>query len=118
MRSFIIPGLLIGLSLPSQALALSCGPASFYGVGDGFAGRTTANGERMSPGAMTTAHRSLPFGTRLLVTNQSNGRQVTVRVNDRGPYAGGRVLDLSHGSFSKIAPASQGVANICYRRLA
>lgn len=119
MRFFIIPGLLIGLSLPGpvQAIARACGPASFYGLGDGFAGRTTANGERMNPHAMTTAHRSLPFGTRLLVTNQSNGRQVTVRVNDRGPYAGSRVLDLSSGAFSKLAPASQGVANVCYQRI-
>lgn len=120
MRFFIIPGLLIGLSLPSpvQAIARACGPASFYGLGDGFAGRTTANGERMNPQAMTTAHRSLPFGTRLLVTNQANGRQVTVRVNDRGPAIPGRILDLSSGAFSKLAPASQGVANVCYQRIA
>jgi rare lipoprotein A len=122
MRFFTIPllslALLSAFPLPSQALARVCGRASFYGLGDGFAGRTTASGETMRPSAMTTAHRTLPFGTRLLVTNQSNGRQVVVRVSDRGPFVGDRVLDLSSGAFTQIAPASQGVANVCYRPIA
>jgi rare lipoprotein A len=71
----------------------------------------------MSPEAMTTAHRSLPFGTRLLVTNQNNGKQVVVRVSDRGPFVGGRVLDLSSGAFIRIAPKSSGIASVCYRKL-
>jgi rare lipoprotein A len=114
MRFFLSLALLSFFPLPSHALAQVCGRASFYGLGDDFAGRTTASGETMRPSAMTTAHRTLPFGTRLLVTNRSNGSQIVVRVNDRGPFVGDRVLDLSSGAFTKIAPASQGVANVCY----
>lgn len=91
--------------------------ASFYGKGDSYAWRTMANGQPMDPGANITAHRSLPFGTRLRVTNQNNGKSVVVRVTDRGPYYGGRILDLSHGSFSRIASPSSGVAEVCYTRL-
>jgi len=76
-----------------------------------------ANGQPMDPGANITAHRSLPFGTRLRVTNQNNGKSVVVRVTDRGPFHGGRILDLSHGSFSRIASPSSGVAKVCYTRL-
>lgn len=101
-------------ALPASAAA-SCGPASWYGQGDGFAWRTMANGAPMNPSAMITAHRFLPFGTRLRVTNQHNGRSVVVRVTDRGPYAGGRVLDLSHGAFAVIASPGQGVARVCYQ---
>lgn len=118
MRFFIIPSLLIGLTIPTPASARVCGQASFYGLGDGFAGRTTANGERFNPHGLTTAHRSLPFGTRLLVTNQSTGQSVQVRVNDDGPHVGGRVLDLSYEAFRRIASPGRGVANVCYRRLA
>lgn len=99
-----------------------CGESSFYGTPqDGYgyvSGRLiTANGERFNPGAMTTAHPSLPFGTRLRVTNQDNGKSVIVRVNDRGPYYGGRILDLSTGAFSRIASTSRGVAYVCFSRV-
>ena len=102
------------ITLPMQAQAATCGYASHYGVGDGFHGQTTANGERFDAYRLTTAHPSLPMGTRLRVTNQRNGSSVIVRVNDRGPYHGGRILDLSYGAFGKIAPPSQGEAKICY----
>jgi rare lipoprotein A len=108
---------LAGSATPSVA-ATRCGEASFYGShGDGYAWRRTASGEIFDPGKMTTAHPSLPFGTRILVTNKSNGRSVTVRVTDRGPYAGGRILDLSSGAFARIAPHSSGVAQVCFTRL-
>jgi rare lipoprotein A len=68
----------------------------------------------MDPEANTTAHRSLPFGSLIRVTNNRNGRSIVVTVTDRGPYYGGRVLDLSHGAFSKIAPPSSGIASVCY----
>lgn len=101
----------------SPAIA-ACGQASYYGTsGDGYAWKRTASGESMDPGALTTAHPSLPFGTRLVVRNQSNGREVAVRVNDRGPFYGGRVLDLSPAAFSKIASVSSGTADVCYSRL-
>lgn len=104
----------VGLT-PLQAKATSgCSLASHYGIGDGYHGRTTANGERFNAYGLSVAHRWLPFGTRLRVTNQSNGKSVIVRVNDRGPYVASRDLDLSYGAFSSIASPGQGVANICY----
>lgn len=102
---------------PLQASAASCTRASHYGVGDGYHGRTTANGEVYNAYGTSVAHRHLPFGTRLRVTNQYNGKSVIVRVNDRGPYVGGRDLDLSYGAFSKIASPSSGVVNVCYSRV-
>lgn len=101
---------------PAHA-ASRCGLTSHYGVGDGYAWQTMANGRPMDPGANITAHRSLPLGSRIRVTNQDNGRSVTVTVTDRGPYYGGRILDLSHGAFSRIASPSAGVASVCYTRL-
>lgn len=101
--------------LPFSAKAgQQCGEASYYGYRDGYAWKTTANGEVMNPSLMTTAHRSLPFGTRLLVTNQRNGKSIIVKVNDRGPFIAGRVLDLSYGAFGKISAVSRGVTKICY----
>ena len=79
------------------------GQASWYGVGDGFQGRKTASGERFNTHAFTAAHRTLPFGTKVKVTNLNNGRSVFVRITDRGPYAGkNRIIDLSHAAKSAI----------------
>jgi rare lipoprotein A len=86
------------------------GFASFYGLE--CANRPTANGERFDPGAMTAAHRTLPFGTRVRVTNLENGRQVVVRINDRGPYRKGRVLDLSRAAARKLGFVDDGVAHV------
>jgi rare lipoprotein A len=103
---------------PLQAKAASgCTLASHYGVGDSYHGQIAANGERYNAYGKSVAHRWLPFGTRLRVTNQSNGRSVIVRVNDRGPYIAGRDLDLSYGAFSSIASPSQGVTRVCYSRV-
>jgi peptidoglycan lytic transglycosylase len=71
------------------------GIASVYANGDGHAWSKTANGERVNPNALTAAHKSLPFGTRVTVTNKRNGRSVTVRINDRGPFVRGRIIDLT-----------------------
>lgn len=95
----------------------SCGYASHYGHGDGFAWQTMANGRPMDPDAMTSAHPSLPMGTRIRVTNSSNGKSVNLVISDRGPYHGGRILDLSSGAFSRIASLKQGIARICMTRL-
>lgn len=86
---------------------LITGRVSWYGKR--FAGRKTANGERFDPKAMTMAHRQLPFGTRVRVTNPGNGRSVVVRVNDRGPYVGARVADLSHAAAREIGMVHDGV---------
>ena len=83
--------------------------------GPGFAGRLTASGERFDPSALTCAHRTLPFGTRLEVTNLENGRSVVVRVNDRGPYAHGRLLDLSAEAARRLGMRSSGTARVRVR---
>ena len=85
---------------------IGSGKASYYG--SGFAGRPTASGERFNPSALTAAHRTLPFGTRIKVTNASNGRSVIVRINDRGPFHDGRVIDLSREAARRIGLIQQG----------
>jgi rare lipoprotein A len=107
----------VGLAPLQVKAASGCSLASHYGIGDGYHGQTTANGERYNAYGKSVAHKWLPFGTRLRVTNQRNGKSVIVRVNDRGPYVGGRDLDLSYGAFSTIANPGQGVASICYSRV-
>lgn len=76
------------------------GEASWYGPG--FHGRKTASGERFNQNALTAAHRTLPFGAKVKVTNVNNGKSVTVRINDRGPYHGGRIIDLSKAANQAI----------------
>lgn len=85
---------------------IGSGKASYYGAG--FNGRRTASGERFNPSELTAAHRTLPFGIRVKVTNQSNGRSVVVRINDRGPFHHSRVIDLSHEAASQIGIVRQG----------
>lgn len=106
----------LGFSFQSAMAASShrCTIASYYGVGDGFHGKMTANGERFNAHGKTAAHPSLPFGTRVLITNPSNKKTVVVRINDRGPFHGGRGIDLSYGAFGTVASTSSGVAKICY----
>ncbi|GJE60365.1 septal ring lytic transglycosylase RlpA family protein [Methylobacterium trifolii] len=81
------------LSAASLPAAAQSGGASWYG-----SGHRTASGERFNPNGMTAAHRSLPFGTRVRVENKRTGRAVVVRINDRGPFVRGRIIDLSRGS--------------------
>ena len=86
------------------------GNASFYG--GKWHGRKTANGEIFDTYKLTAAHKTLPFGTRVRVTNLSNGKSVIVRINNRGPYSKGRVIDLSQAAFSKIENMSKGVTKV------
>ncbi|WP_370630028.1 septal ring lytic transglycosylase RlpA family protein [Tessaracoccus sp. OS52] len=81
--------------------------ASYYGPG--FHGNLTASGERFNQYAMTAAHKTLPFGTLVKVTNAANGKSVTVRINDRGPYSGDRCLDLSLGAMQAVGGTGAGV---------
>ena len=90
----------------SSLLQVVNGAASWYGPG--FYGRTTANGERFRKGTMTAAHRTLPFGTKVRVTNLNNGRSVVVRINDRGPFRAHRVIDLAHGAASELKMMRSG----------
>jgi rare lipoprotein A len=84
------------------------GLASYYR----FHGRRTASGETFSNNELTAAHRTLPFGTRLRVTNVATGQTVTVRVNDRGPFIPGRVVDVSHSAAEALGMTQQGVAKV------
>ncbi len=84
--------------------------ASWYGPG--FHGRTTANGEKYDMNGISVAHKSLPFGTWLRITNLKNNQLVFVRVNDRGPYIDGREIDLSLGAAKALAMTDQGVATV------
>ena len=86
------------------------GVASFYGKG--FEGKPTASGETFNPHAMTAAHRTLPFGTCVHVEDTRTGRSVNVRVNDRGPYAGGRVIDLSEEAARALGIKDEGLAHV------
>ena len=86
------------------------GMASYYG--SEFAGSRTANGERFDPGAMTAAHRSLAFHSRVVVTNLSTGQEVTVRINDRGPWDGKRIIDISHAAAREIGMHRSGTARV------
>jgi rare lipoprotein A len=103
------------LLLSVSAASAQCGKASWYGPG--FHGRTTANGERFNQGAMTAAHKSMRFGTKLRVTNKSNGKSVVVRINDRGPYVKGRMLDLSKGAATKIGMIKSGSGAVCIEKI-
>ena len=97
---------LAALPLPAQA-ASECGIASWYGYG-----YKTANGEEFDVSAMTAAHKTLPFGTVVRVENLRNGRSVTVRINDRGPFIEGRIVDLSLAAALEIGLPGPGIAPV------
>lgn len=97
--------MVMGLQAPAEAA--QTGVASYY-----KSGKRTANGERFNPHGYTAAHRTLPFGTRVLVTNLKNGRSVIVRINDRGPFTRGRVIDLSLGAAKVVGLTASGVAKV------
>lgn len=95
----------IAASLPQETV-LGRGSASYYA--SKFDGRRTASGERFDSDEMTAAHRSLPFGSRLRVTNVATGRSVVVRVNDRGPFHGGRMIDVSRAAAAELGLVARG----------
>lgn len=86
------------------------GKASFYA--DRFEGKPTANGEKYKHNKLTAAHKTLPFGTRVLVTNVANNQSVEVTINDRGPYADGRIIDLSKSAAEQLGFVNQGLADV------
>jgi rare lipoprotein A len=96
-------GVVVGVPLVASA---QNGIASIYA----YSGSRTASGEQMSPGGLTAAHRTLPFGTMVRVTNQSSGRSVVVRINDRGPFVHGRIIDLSPAAARALG--FSGLANV------
>ncbi|MFT4079636.1 septal ring lytic transglycosylase RlpA family protein [Rhodomicrobium lacus] len=94
------------MSFASQQAFAECGIASTYSEGS-----RTANGEAYNHMGISAAHKTLPFGSRVVVRNQRTGRSITVRINDRGPYVGGRIIDLSTGA--KNALGMDGLAPVC-----
>lgn len=105
-----------GSTSSSGKMTRQTGKASYYA--DKFDGRKTASGEIFSQKKLTAAHRTLPFGTMVTVKNLANGKSVTVRINDRGPFAGNRLIDLSRAAANAIDMVKQGVVSveIAYRK--
>jgi rare lipoprotein A len=103
-------GLCLALALCVSAPVVEAaqfGVASYY-----KSGRLTANGERFNPRGLTAAHRTLKFGTHLRVTNLRNGRSVVVRINDRGPFVRGRIIDLAYGAATVVGLHKSGTAKV------
>jgi rare lipoprotein A len=117
--ALVLAGLLIGCasspSSPRGSRSSETGVASYYA--HKYHGRTTASGERFDMNALTAAHKTLPFGTKVKVTNLENGKSVTVRITDRGPFVKGRVIDLSLAAAKKIDMVKAGVAQVEIRRV-
>ena len=111
-----ITAVVLGCALGSAPAAaegtkpLQKGVASWYGPG--FHGKKTANGERFNTNDLTAAHKTLPFGTQLRVTNERTGKSVVVRINDRGPYAHGRVIDLSKAAAQAVGIEGVGQVSL------
>ncbi len=99
------------LMLSGNAYA-ECGGASWYALHS-----RTASGEMMNPGAMTAAHKTLPLGSKVKVTNSRTGKSLVVRINDRGPFIKGRVIDLSKGAASKLGFIGAGHTKVCISRI-
>jgi rare lipoprotein A len=97
------------------AMADQCGGASWYGPG--FHGKKTASGERFNENAMTAAHKTLPLGTIVKVTNQRTGKSIKVTINDRGPFAKGRIIDLSKAAAAKLGTKQAGVGKVCVAKI-
>ncbi|MBR4480780.1 MAG: septal ring lytic transglycosylase RlpA family protein [Prevotella sp.] len=106
LSSFLFPLL--------YAQSVQTGKASYYA--QKFSGRRTASGERLHHDSLTCAHRTYPFGTMLRVTNPANGKEVIVRVTDRGPYVKGRIIDLSVRAARELGIISQGIAPVIVER--
>jgi len=100
---------------PQSGRLIARGLATYYG--GKYQGRLTASGERFDKEALTAAHENLPFGLRVRVTNQQNGRSVVVRINDRFKPFKGRIIDLSERAFRQIAPLEQGVIPVTVEAL-
>src|SRR3954454_12878335 len=108
----VVLGCTLGaVSAPTgEAQPIQTGATSWYGPG--FHGKRTANGERFNTHALTAAHKTLPFGTQLRVTNERTGRSVVVRINDRGPYAHGRGIDLSKDAADAVGFLGVGMVTL------
>lgn len=104
------------MTAPEEVASFQQGAASWYGPG--FHNRLTANGERFNMHEMTAAHKTLPFGTIVLVKSEQTGKSVTVRINDRGPYVKGRIIDLSRAAAEHLGMHKTGVLKVALYRVA
>lgn len=112
MKRFLAALILCAFATPvfmvsAEQAQAQVGMASYYKTG-----RKTANGEKFNPNGFTAAHRSLKFGTKVRVTNLRNGRSVIVRINDRGPFIRGRIIDLAYGAAKAVGLHDSGVAKV------
>lgn len=105
----LIPALLLSTSVIGKQAKQECGIASWYSL----PGQTTASGERMNPHALTAAHKHRKFGSVVTVVNEDNGQRVTVKINDRGPFVKGRIIDLSRAAGQIIGLTKTGTAHVC-----
>ena len=113
LRKILSATLIATAPFAAQATAdadLGSGHASYYG--NELAGRRTASGEMFNPSDFTAAHRTVAFGTRVKVTHLGNGREVIVRVNDRGPWGRGRIIDLSYAAAKELGMHRSGTAQV------
>lgn len=99
------------VAIAGQANA-QCGGASWYALTS-----KTASGERMNPAGISAAHRSLPFGTKVRVVNKKNGKSLVVRINDRGPFIKGRIIDLSKGAAQQLGFIRSGHTAVCIEKV-
>ena len=102
--------IILALTIAITTYYPKVGLASIYS--NSLSGRKTANGEIYNPGKLTAAHRSLPFGTKVKVTNLENRKEVTVRINDRGPYKRGRIIDLSYVAARQLGMLEKGIVKV------
>ncbi|MCW1839430.1 septal ring lytic transglycosylase RlpA family protein [Prosthecomicrobium hirschii] len=112
LRSALAGALALGLAAAASAEE---GIASWYG--GRLHGGPTASGERFNQNAMTAAHRRLPLGSRVKVTNLNNGKTVTLRINDRGPFVRGRIIDVSRGAAGQLGFVARGLARVRVERM-
>lgn len=110
---FVVPAPV--LTKASKLQCVQIGVASWYGTH--MKGQLTASGEKYDPKALTAASRKFPFGTELNVINLKNDQSVTVTVNDRGPYSGKRIIDMSVGAAHELGMEEDGLANVCVQNM-
>jgi rare lipoprotein A len=110
LRNIVVAAALISGALATTGSAYAqCGGASWYSM----PGSKTASGAKMNPNALTAAHKSLAFGTKVKVTEQSSGNSIIVTINDRGPFVKGRIIDLSKAAASQLGFRGKGHTKVC-----
>jgi rare lipoprotein A len=110
MAGYSLKKLMCVTTLVASTIAIPMAASAQTGIASVYSGGLTADGEHASPGGMTAAHRTLPFGTMVRVTNERNGRSVVVRINDRGPFVAGRIIDLMPAAARAIG--CDGLAHV------